>query len=1042
VKTRAELPESIARLAEHCSRPRRTAAEVGNLWGSSPAYLVACLRRALEVPALVIVPTAAEAEATAEDLESFGSPAVLFPEIESPDQEAPFAAAQRMRALGQAAAGVVVATVRSAAQPIPPGEEGRLLRRGLTIQLKALVGALADGGLARVPRVEQPGDFAVRGGILDVFAMGDEAPVRVELDGDTIASVRAFDPETQASGAPLEEAWIPIWGPARLHALAFRTGGRTIADALPEAGLVALVGMAEAPKRQPVDQEQIAALRRTVAGRGGLWLSALPVPDAPQSVNLKIRSLQRFSGRLAGLPQEVAALAARGRVVIFCRTDGERRRLTELLGPGPEYRPGRIHRGFVFEETGEVFTSNHELFNRYLLRRSPVTSRAREAEPFLQIRDGDVVVHADHGIGVFRGFKRIARGGADQEYAAVEYAGGAVLYVPADELDRLQKYSGGTDRAAPLSHLGTQAWSEARARAQESARALAREMLRTQALRQLNLGTAFPPDTEWQAEFEASFPYEETPDQDETARTVKRELEAPRPMDRLLCGDVGYGKTEIAMRAAFKVATAGKQVAVLVPTTILAQQHGQTFRERMADYPIAIEVLSRFKSKAEQKQTLERLAAGAVDVVIGTHRLIQKDVLFRDLGLLIIDEEQRFGVEAKEFLKRMRATVDVLTLTATPIPRTLHLSLLGIKEISSLATPPRDRLSIRSEILLRDDRRIVEAIRAELDRGGQVFFVHNRVHSIRKVASRLEALLPEAVVAVGHGQMDEEELEQTMIDFLDRKVDVLVSTTIIESGLDIPNVNTILIDDADQLGLADLHQLRGRVGRTNRQAFAGFLMPTDRPVTPAGYQRLKAIEEYSELGAGFKLALRDLEIRGAGNILGREQSGHIAAVGYELYCQMLERAVRQVQGGAPEAPRVDCAVSLAVRALIPEEYVDDLTLRIETYRRIARARDAAEVDRVAGELRDRFGPPPPELEALLRWVRLKRAAEARGIASIAEGKEWVTLSLARPDDAEALRARSPRLMRRTDERTLKIPRDLLPPGGGILGALIELLSPT
>ncbi|HEY3226971.1 MAG TPA: transcription-repair coupling factor, partial [Planctomycetota bacterium] len=663
---------------------------------------------------------------------------------------------------------------------------------------------------------------------------------------------------------------------------------------------------------------------------------------------------------------------------------------------------------------------------------------ARPIDSLLELERGDTVVHMTHGIGRFLGLEKLVRDGREQDFVALEYQGGAKVYVPVANIDLIQKYVGGTDAAPPLHVLGGTKWTADRLRAEESVRKLAQEMLRVQALRGLEMGIAYPPDTEWQRAFEASFPYEDTDDQTAVTEAIKKDMQSPRPMDRLVCGDVGYGKTELAMRAAFKAATANKQVAVLVPTTVLAQQHYQTFTERMADYPVAVEVVSRFKSKAEQRRVLKAAAEGKVDILIGTHRLVQPDVKFKDLGLVIIDEEQRFGVEHKEVLKRLRATVDVLTLTATPIPRTLHMSLLGIRDISSLATPPQDRIAIRTEVLAHDERRIRTAILEELERGGQVYFVHNRVYSIDGVRRLLERIVPEATFGVAHGQMDEHELEANMIAFLERKIDVLLATTIIESGLDIPNVNTILIDNADQFGLADLHQLRGRVGRYKVQARCLLLLPRDRQILPQARKRLKAIEEFSELGSGFRIAMRDLEIRGVGNLLGREQHGHIAAVGYDLYLKMLEReAKRRRKEAVEELP--ETGVDLGFEAHIPSTYIGDLRSRVEAYRMIVGSED---LDSARADLADRYGPPPAEVESFMKVVKVKQLARAWKLSSVALGRGYVVATYLDRGLAKELASRHPREIRVVDDKAIHIYAKGDPSGVKLAEALIELFEPS
>jgi transcription-repair coupling factor (superfamily II helicase) len=611
---------------------------------------------------------------------------------------------------------------------------------------------------------------------------------------------------------------------------------------------------------------------------------------------------------------------------------------------------------------------------------------------------GDYAVHVEHGIARFRGMTKLTVDGAQREYLTLEYAAGDKLYVPIDQADRVSRYIGSAAEPPVLTRLGTQEWERLKRRVKESAREMAGELLRLYASREVAPGFAFSADTPWQHELEASFPYVETPDQIEVVGQVKEDMGKPKPMDRLVCGDVGYGKTEVALRAAFKAVMAGKQVAMLVPTTVLAQQHFTTFSERLSAFPVKVEMLSRFRSEREQQSVLESLREGSVDICIGTHRLLQKDVAFKDLGLVIIDEEQRFGVSHKERLKQMRTEVDVLTLSATPIPRTLHMSLVGVRDMSTMETPPEDRLPIKTHVAGYNEPLIREAIVRELERDGQVFFVHNRVRGITRIAHRLEELVPEAMIAIAHGQMPEDKLEKVMLDFTQGSVDVLVCTTIIESGLDIPNVNTLIVNDADKLGLAQLYQLRGRVGRGNNRAYAYFFYGKGKRLSPAAAKRLQTIFEATELGAGFRIALKDLEIRGAGNLLGPEQSGYIAAVGFDLYCQLLSEAVKELKAGQPVAPgaAMDAAsepsptIDLLLSAYLPEDYVADPTVRLTLYQRLAKARTVEEVSQIKGELRDRFGSLPAEAQNLLYVVSLRVLAAQAGIQSISvEGKQVV-----------------------------------------------------
>jgi len=662
-----------------------------------------------------------------------------------------------------------------------------------------------------------------------------------------------------------------------------------------------------------------------------------------------------------------------------------------------------------------LLLTDTEIFG-FTKQRRAAPRRGIDRGAFLaELKPGDYVVHIEHGIARFAGMARKAIEGHEREYLELHYAEGDRLFVPIDQLHRVSRYVGPGEHVPTLTRLGSQEWARTKERVRRAVADLAQELLALYAAREVLSGHAFPPDSPWQLELEASFPYVETPDQLLAIRQVKQDMEQPRPMDRLVCGDVGYGKTEVAIRAAFKAVLDGTQVAILVPTTVLAQQHFQTFSERLAAFPLRVEMLSRFRSEGEQRRVLADLEDGSVDVVIGTHRLIQKDVQFKNLGLAIIDEEQRFGVGHKERLKKMRREVDVLTLSATPIPRTLYMSLSGIRDMSTMDTPPEERLPIKTYVAEFDERLVREAILRELDRGGQVYFVHNRVQSIDSVARRLREIVPEAEIGVGHGQMAEHELEQVMLDFVRGKVDVLACTTIIESGLDIPNVNTIIINQADKLGLAQLYQLRGRVGRGAHLAYAYLLYDRKGRLTETAQRRLQTIFEATELGAGFQIALRDLEIRGAGNLLGAEQSGQMAAVGFELYCQMLAEAVDRLravkEGLPPPTPREgrEVTIDLPLSAHLPESYVPDLNLRLALYQRMAQMESVEQVEELARELRDRFQAPPPLARNLLYVVRLRVLAMQAGVESISseEGQIVLRLKEGRLLPAEALRGRLP-----------------------------------
>jgi transcription-repair coupling factor (superfamily II helicase) len=870
-----------------------------------------------------------------------------------------------------------------------------------------------------------------------------------------------------------------------------RTGQRTtdnghLCDFLPGDAWTAMV------EPDDLQEQGKHYLERTANGRGlfsvsgvfqqllrfpNVRISALPSASVETTCHLRVESVERFSGDVTKLRAELESIASGQRVVIACHNEAECKRLGEVLGrretakrrngetatekketakrgsgetepekknsdsdhPFADSPPlrfavslfvGRVRAGFRLVDAGIVVLSDHELFHREEVRQVLPRRRleSRAIDSFLELAENDLVVHVSHGIARYLGMQILEKNGHAEEHLTLEFRDGVRVYVPASKIDLVQKYVGGSRTDPELSKFGGAGWQHKKERAEAAVIDLASDMIELQALREAQPGIAYPHDTEWQTEFEATFPYQETPDQLTTLEEIKQDMQRSRPMDRLICGDVGYGKTELAVRAAFKTIDNGKQVAVLVPTTVLAEQHYRTFGQRLAEYPFVVECLSRFRSSGEQKRIVERLAAGGIDIIIGTHRLVSADVRFKDLGLVIIDEEQRFGVEHKERLKRLRQTVDVLTMTATPIPRTLHLSLLGIRDISNLETPPPDRLAIETRIARFDPELIRHAVLRELNRDGQVYFVHNRVFNIQEVANRLQAIVPEARIAVAHGRMAEHELEQAMLCFVRRESDILVATTIIESGLDIPNVNTIFIDQADIYGLADLHQLRGRVGRYKHRAYAYLLLDSERGITPAAARRLKALEEFTELGAGFKIALRDLEIRGAGNILGTQQSGHIAAVGYELYCQLLEKAVRQ-RKNLPVRTHLEVTIDLPWPAFLPRDYVPGQRLKIEVYRRLARIRRPDRLEEFRRELRDRYGAPPEPAEWMLRLAELRILAARWHVATVhlepptltlphqwGEGKEGGQTANGKPIDV-VLGYRRSRLIRRLAQRS-------------------------
>lgn len=758
-------------------------------------------------------------------------------------------------------------------------------------------------------------------------------------------------------------------------------------------------------------------LHEDIAEHEAVYFSFMP-RQAPfirpqKIVNFAAKSMHSFLGHTDILADEIRQWRRNGNAVVLLVTGPDRgRHLLDALRDekvdafylsslDQEVKPGHVvithgilSGGFELVNARLVVITEAEIFGqRKVRKREQPREAGNRLEPFTDLKAGDYVVHVNHGIGRYLGIVPLEIGGIRKEYLQVKYAGEDKLYVPTDQVSLLQKYLGAEADSPRLSKLGGAEWNRVKNRVREAVRDMAQELLALYAARETVQGYAFGPDTVWQKEFEDAFPYEETPDQLRAISEVKRDMERPRPMDRLLCGDVGYGKTEVALRAAFKAVMESKQVAVLVPTTILAQQHYNTFRERFAGYPVTVEMLSRFRTPKEQRLIIQGLKEGSVDIVIGTHRLVQEDVVFKDLGLLVVDEEQRFGVAHKEKLKKLRTSVDVLTLTATPIPRTLHMSLVGVRDTSLLETPPENRFPVQTYVLEEDPLLIREAIRRELGRGGQVYYVHNRVADLDNVASWVKGLVPEARIVTAHGQMREEELEQIMLDFIDREYDVLVCTTIIESGLDISNVNTLIIKEANNFGLAQLYQLRGRVGRANRLAYAYLTFRKDRVLNEVAEKRLAAIREFTEFGSGYKIAMRDLEIRGAGNLLGAEQHGHIAAVGFDMYCRLLEEAVREARGQQEEKP-VDTVVELPVEAYIPNQYIADANQKVEIYRRIASLQSTGGIADLEEELVDRFGDLPQAVQNLLRVSRIRIMAGHLKIKSVNKQQGFYRLTFA------------------------------------------------
>src|SRR5438128_2204069 len=936
---------------------------------------------------------------------------------------------------------IIVATRASLDQPAP--QRGSLqfavtqLRRGANAKMEQLLDQRVGSGYERAAQVSTRGQFAVRGGIVDLYSWQALLPFRLEFFGDQIESLREFDIDSQTSVRDLASVDILLDQGAAASEPPGRSGDRPslIED---QNGFVRDY---IAPNHLVIDIEP--DMERGAPATPGSW--ELAPPHVQISEGWIETGPEDFSGAFedcdigefaagdlvlaeAKRAQFVDQLkewrANNARIVIYFQTEGEIERFREIMAgaiEGVDFVEGTLRHGFCFPAANIVVLSAAELFGRFAVharRHLRRAERNRAQIDFSELNEGDLVVHLEHGIGRFLGLLKlpVAEGQApagpaslelrppekarlvETEVLALEFADEAKLYVPLEQAYLVSRYVGAGKRSPPLSSLGDGKWARAKTKAAASIFDYAGKMLAIQAERQMHPGSAFAPDTKWQAEFERSFPFRETPDQMKAIIDTKIDMERARPMDRLICGDVGFGKTEVAVRAAFKAVMEGKQVAVLAPTTVLAQQHFEVFRQRMLEYPVRIEMLSRFRSHSEQKKVLKLLREGGVDIVIGTHRLISGDVAFKDLGLVVIDEEQRFGVLHKEKFKEFFKLVDVLTLSATPIPRTLYLSLVGVKDMSTIETPPLNRLPVETIVCGYDERIIRDAINRELERQGQVYFLHNRVQTIERVRERIVDLVPQARVEIGHGQMDSDELEERMARFVAGKIDVLVCTTIIESGLDIPNANTIVIDRADRFGLADLYQLRGRVGRAEHKAYAYLLLPREIMTIGAARKRINAIKQYSSLGAGFRIAMRDLEIRGAGSILGTAQSGHIMAIGFDLYCQLLKQAVAQLKGRKFQ-PRLDVDLRIdfvatneaefaqlgpdqRIPAFVPANYVSDTGLRIKAYREIAEISTREQFERIEREWRDRFGTFPEAVDNLFLLAEIKLAAAKTGITRV------------------------------------------------------------
>ncbi len=1047
--------------------------QADGLWGSARALVVAVLLRDTGRATLVLTAGSPERHRVWLDLGFFlealgGAPdrVLEFPSgpaaswrggrHREPDAERALCCHRLLR--GDAVAVIATPSALSVPLPAPADFRARTFSLGVGegVPREHLLAQLEAAGYERVETVVEVGQWSLRGGIVDIFSPTHERPARAEFFGDEVEALRLFDPSTQRSVEPISELIVLPLSPK---------GGdlTTLTAYLPADALVALEdpSVLEAP---PDDAPAAEPLHALLSSYQRLEMPLLQRGAASAArFAMGTRSVGGFRGQFKTLAGEIRRWRAEGfavRLVVDDERQAERVRglLAEHeLEPWPGaglwsseglgVLVGECSAGFQLPALGLILLCEEEVFGAQRRRlRRPHFQRGAAIAAFTDLQPNDLVVHEQHGIGRYHGLRTLHTDGRDADFLLLEYAEGGRLYLPVERLDLISKYMGAPDGAARLDRLGGGAWQRAKDSVRAALREMAEDLLKLYAARSVVERPQFSLDTPWQTEFDAAFRFEETRDQMRAIEEVKADMTGARPMDRLVAGDVGYGKTEVALRAAFKAVADGRQVAVLVPTTVLAQQHFNTFSERFGPFPARVEILSRFRTPKEQKAVIAGLAAGAVDVVIATHRLLSKDVSFKNLGLLVVDEEHRFGVTHKERIKRLRTSVDVLTLTATPIPRTLYMSLSGVRDLSVIETPPLARLPVETVVTAFSRTVIKEAIDRELARGGQVFFVHNRVQSLPSMTAFIQHLCPDARVVMAHGQMGERELEAVMVKFVDAQTDVLVSTAIVESGLDIPASNTIIINRADRFGLAQLYQLRGRVGRERQQAYAYLLIPADGRLDETAQRRLRVIEEMTELGVGFRLAMRDLEIRGSGNLLGAAQHGHIAAVGFDLYTKLLAEAVRELRG-EPPAESVEPVISADVEALLPESYVPEINQRLALYKRLAEAGRPEELVDLRAELADRFGPPPPAVEALLEVVALRAAAKRLAVERIEArgGRAVLTFAPSTPVTPERImesiaRSRGGMTLKKEYTVEARIPQGPWPAVRDALDALLKSLA--
>ncbi len=1042
------------------------------VWGCLRAVLAAAIAQQ-HTHILMLLPQAADADIVAGDAIAFGLDQAFALPLSSGDgrgesiRDADYA--ERLQVLQRLSDResddnqplLVTAYIGGALQLVPTPQKlaasTRKLAVGATVDPADIRQWLAESGFSATTAVELPGEFATRGGLLDIFSADQPQPIRIEWFGDEIESIRRFDVASQRSIQRLDEIEIAAIGvtthdaasemmndaydvsvdePSAVPQPMDESDLGSIGDYLPDDTIIVIVDPQDCEKSandllKRVDTPSrfcnFNELLASFGDRLAVTATTFATASADEVIDLQSSTADSYATSLDETQKKIDAAAADHQILLVGDTSADSERLSELLQNTTAAKQGQLRMtvaqlsgGFRLIENKLLVLTGAELFHRSPVRRGRSRSKGKPISSSLQLEAGDLVVHLSHGIGVYRGLQTIQKNDQHIEHLVLEFDGGSKIYVPSSRIGLIQRYIGGTKNRPRLAKIGGQAWAKQRKAAESAVTDMASELLEMQAQRQSRRGIVFDGDNHWQDQFDACFPYMETPDQITAITDCKLDMETPKPMDRLICGDVGFGKTEVAMRAAFKAVLSGYQVAVLVPTTVLAEQHYHNFRERMAEFPVEIAKLSRFCTKAQQRQTVKDLKRGKVDIVVGTHRLASRDVEFSRLGLVVVDEEQKFGVAVKERLKTLHSNVDVVTLSATPIPRTLHMALVGVRDISNLETPPAERRSVETNVVRWDDRLIRSAIIRELNRGGQIFFVHNRIGDMHSIAEKIKRNVPEVRIGIGHGQMAEGELEQVMVDFIEHKFDLLLATTIVESGLDIPNANTIFIDDGDRYGLSDLHQLRGRVGRYKHQAYCYLLIAQHKHLSPEATKRLRAIEEYSHMGAGFAISMRDLEIRGAGNLLGSQQSGHIAAVGYEMYCQLLEDAVRQVQKLPPKLS-VEVDIDLPVEAYLCEAYVPDLRHKIDLYRRLARINNASQIDEIRAELIDRFGPLPEAAERMLELCELRLDAAVWQISAVTNNDRFIVLHYSNRQQMEQIQRNSEIPVRIIDRSKAYIP---------------------